>query len=89
MWQTIKFGCLAGGGQTKAEDLAYQSGTDGKLQVFYQKATKFCQRARSTSSWGKKKVLATKGAKKRRELENVVVFAFASKKLLIIFAEKQ
>lgn len=50
MWQTIKLRVLAGGGWeggTKAEDLAYQSGTDGKLQVFYQKATKFCQSARA------------------------------------------
>lgn len=34
MWQTIKLRELAGGdweGGTKAEDLAYQSGTDGKL----------------------------------------------------------
>lgn len=68
----------------KPKDLAYQSGTDGKLQVSIKRQQSFVLNflgGRRRKTWRQK---ARK--KTSKQLENCVVFAFGCKKLLIIFA---
>lgn len=73
-------------GGTKAKDLAYQSGTDGKLQVSIKRQQSFVRSALNFLGGGEKSWRQNARKKTSKQVENCVVFAFGCKKLLIIFA---